>query len=157
MKKLLLLLLCILPVSGAWAPTNCAPDNCAILRRLQSSDCVNLITDAKFHPTQFTWTISLKSNLCGTDVMSGAGTCLASDYGLNTLESSSSITADIGQTDGRFCFCKMTHPVTGDWVYMSKYDETSDCVRHCVDECSYKIAYDPPFKSAVVNDVSGCN
>ena len=76
----------------------------------------------------------------------GISACLSSSHGksrggyvagLTDTNPDTNETATVvgGETNGLYCWCKMTHPAASLWVFRNSYSSASDCANGCASDC----------------------
>ncbi|MBR5354808.1 MAG: hypothetical protein IK122_01630, partial [Alphaproteobacteria bacterium] len=108
-----------------------------------------------------TITIVLDPSISGTDYSYGTGqstwagwfsygtirgisACLSSNYGksqggtVSNLHDNGELVIG-GETNGEYCWCKMTHPVASLWVYSHVRSPASECAAYCGRGCGYYV------------------
>ncbi|MDR1027459.1 MAG: hypothetical protein LBL46_03530 [Rickettsiales bacterium] len=101
--------------------------------------------------------------LCSTRVASGVAFCArdtGTDDGFQAMENWSGYDANLkgmtgtGTSSGlgmaRFCFCRMSWPKQGAWVFLVDYGSASDCASYCADYCANGAVGSAAFRSAVL-------
>ena len=76
----------------------------------------------------------------------GISTCLSSNYGksmggyiadLTDTNPDTGVTSPVvgGETNGQYCWCKMTHPALSLWAFSYGYGSASNCAATCAHDC----------------------
>ena len=78
----------------------------------------------------------------------GISACLSSSHGksrggyvagLTDTNPDTNETATVvgGETNGLYCWCKMTHPAASLWVFSNSRSSASGCAANCASDCGY--------------------
>ncbi|MDR1071798.1 MAG: hypothetical protein LBL21_04105 [Rickettsiales bacterium] len=73
------------------------------------------------------WQVIVNKPEVGDFLVSGMAMC---------SPSSSSAGSNPSISEGGYCWCKMTSPKTGAWVYNGQYDELKNCLNYCGGRCA---------------------
>ena len=74
-----------------------------------------------------------------------ANTFITADAGLNGL--------DADGNERKYCWCKMTHPVSSRWVFHENSSSASSCVNNCVRACSYGLLNGVALRKGVFGSI----
>ncbi len=72
--------------------------------------------------------------------VSGVSACLSSNYSKSlggTVSQLSDSGARVigGEQNGRYCWCKMTHPAVSLWAFSNTFSSAPDCASNCTSNC----------------------
>ena len=68
--------------------------------------------------------------------VTGISTC-QSVKGSSQGDFSVEISANGGETNGRYCWCKMTHPMASRWVFYDDRNSVDNCQSNCTYLCGF--------------------
>ena len=116
--------------------------------------------------TEWTWWVDFPYGR-----IAGEATCLSAAEGLGRTSgqgvyygtgdySSTPITAESGLSgtdsdgnDRKYCWCKMTHPVSSRWVFYYASADSSACASNCANYCGHNIPLNSAVRGGVFNSV----
>ena len=125
MKKLCAVLMMIISVP-AFATTMCAlNDTTAIIL-----DPIVKGTTYSYDAASMTWNTTFPYGK-----VYGIGACISTSGTLGVANAS--VTAAGAERDGRYCWCKMTHPVASRWVFGNDSGSASNCASNCARDCGF--------------------
>ena len=76
------------------------------------------------------------------------------DYSKTFIEAEPGLKGtDSDGNDRKYCWCKMTHPVSSRWVFFNAYADSSTCSSHCATHCGYYVHYDSAMRGGVFGSV----
>lgn len=78
-----------------------------------------------------TWTVNSYYGM-----MTGVTACLSSNESTGTYAMNASVSAKGGEQAGKYCWCKMLHPVSSYWVYFGDVGTMTSCVSACATNCA---------------------
>ena len=105
----------------------------------------------------------------------GYSTCLSADEGLGRTGTMGAyygtgdyaktpITAEPGLkgtdtngNDRKYCWCKMTHPVSSLWAFYNARGSAADCASFCTLNCGINVQYDAALRSGLFGSVAAAN
>ena len=155
MKKLIIIIAMILPMALP-AATMCS-----------KNDTITIVLDPSIGGTSYTGSsVTFKwSAWLPYGTVRGIAACLSNTYGKSRggtvvdLHDNGELVVGT-ETNGGYCWCRMTHPALSLWVYNSNYGTGSVCASNCASNCgSYTITASVPtlrnglFGSAVQNSL----
>ena len=88
----------------------------------------------------------------------GISACLSSDYG----KSRGGYVADLhdnnelvvgGETNGEYCWCKMTHPAASLWVFSDTFSSATVCANACASYCGTRVRDHSGLRSGLFGSV----
>jgi hypothetical protein len=89
-----------------------------------------------------TWSMKSDDAICNQ--VSGEGVC-ATNNGVSGKKGG----APTGD-DGRYCYCRMTAPREGTWVFLSAFGSATNCSSYCANDCANDVQGDANFRAAVL-------
>ena len=155
------LMLCLLPIY-ANATDMCARDDTMVLvfdKDIGGSGYGN-------NATEWTWWTSFAYGR-----IAGDATCLSVKEGLGRTGTMGAYygTGDYSKTfievepglkgtdsdgnDRKYCWCKMTHPVSSRWVFSYARDDSSACASDCAANCGSRVHYYSAMRGGVFGSV----
>ena len=95
----------------------------------------------------------------------GISACLSSKYGKkqggtisqltdtnpNTNESARVVG---GEANGKYCWCKMTHPALSLWVFNNEQELASSCASNCAYHCSINVYYISDLRTSLFGSIA---
>ena len=148
MKKLIIIIALLMPVIAHGA-TMCSKNDTITIALDPSIEGTNY----SYNTAQSTWVTWFPY---GT--IRGISACLSSAYG----KSRGGYVADLhddnelvvgGETNGRHCWCKMTHPAASLWVFNSMTSSASDCAANCAGNCALDVRGHSALRSGMFGSV----
>ena len=115
----------------------------------QARMCKFDITNCTFDSHRFSsgrgagWSTHNSSN--PTCSVSGISACSSTSG-----TSANAISGNPSTTDGRFCWCKMTAPRAGRWVFHADSGLAGNCAEGCAFGCANYVRYDSSVRAAVL-------
>ena len=155
------LMLCLLPIY-ANATDMCARDDTMVLvfdKDIGGSGSGN-------NATEWTWWVNFAYGR-----IAGDATCLSVKEGLGRTSGQGAYygTGDYSKTfievepglkgtdsdgnDRKYCWCKMTHPVSSRWVFGNAYADSSACASNCANYCGGRANAYHAVRGGVFNSV----
>ena len=147
MKKISILIVCIIAPFCANAIQMCAHSNTYVITMLRSRDGVSSTAD-----TNGTWTVTFDYSLTSQNAktMTGRGACNEITGTVNTGDSSVSPTL----TDtGKNCWCMMKFPVVSDWIFINEYSTESECAQSCTALCADNAKTSTAFRTVMYENI----
>ncbi|MDR1026820.1 MAG: hypothetical protein LBL46_00170 [Rickettsiales bacterium] len=118
-------------------PEGGGPFNLATAKWAMGSGCTGLITDGGRDVASYCTTrVASGVSACidAVSAVAAAGNSYADGWGLNPLL----VNEGVATATGNVCFCKMTWPYEGKWVFREEFNLTStQCARWCPSSCSW--------------------
>lgn len=78
--------------------------------------------------------------------VSGVSTCSTvaptGDTGSTKTSEGTPLDAVAGDVSGKYCWCKMTHPMSSLWAFLGGYGNASACASDCTNGCGRNVRYD---------------
>jgi len=91
------------------------------------------------------WSVTANVSNTGVQTVSGTSVCA-------TNSGTYAQTGTPGGSGGTNCWCRMTSPRAGSWVFRGDYDDASFCADACTEDCLGAIAYGvDDFRTAILN------
>ena len=100
------------------------------------------------------WTVSFPY---GT--INGVSACLSSNYDKSFAGTVSQLTDNGarvvgGETNGEYCWCKMTHPAVSLWAFTYSSSSASVCASYCALNCGYGVQNDSSLRAGLFGSVA---
>ena len=133
MKKLILIIALIMPIVAPAATMCSKNDTITIMLDPSIGDSTN--STYGYSTAQSTWWTAFPY---GT--VRGISACLSSKYGqtlggaVADLHDNNELVVG-GETNGEYCWCKMTHPAASLWVFADTISSASFCAGSCASAC----------------------
>ena len=55
---------------------------------------------------------------------------------------------------GRYCWCRLTHPVSSLWAFNYDYGSASSCASYCTSDCGYRVQYGAALRAGLFGSVA---
>ena len=62
-----------------------------------------------------------------------------------------------GDLSGKYCWCKMTHPMSSLWVFNGQSGDASACALYCTRDCGLRNQSGPAFRDGLFGSVAAAN
>ena len=93
--------------------------------------------------------------------VSGVSTCstVAPTGGRGSTNTSAGTPLDAvaGDTSGRYCWCKMTHPMSSLWAFLYDYGFASNCASNCATICGNYVRNGGDLRGGLFGSVAAAN
>lgn len=161
MKRFFVIIFALLPIY-ANATDMCARDDTMVL--VFDKDVGS--SGAGYNATEWTWWVNFPYGRIAGEV-----TCLSAAEGLGRTSGQGVYygTGDYSKTfievepglkgtdsdgnDRKYCWCKMTHPVSSRWVFNAIYSDSSVCASSCALRCSDSVRDRSAMRGGMFNSV----
>jgi hypothetical protein len=90
---------------------------------------------------------------CVPDAPSGGSGSMGS---ITTKETGGYLDAVGGATAGKYCWCKMTHPMSSLWAFYYDYGSAANCASNCT-YCGRHVQYAAALRSGLFGSVAAAN
>jgi len=101
-------------------------------------------SSSKYEHYQTPWSVTASVGNYGSQTVSGESLCSSTDGGsLGIIDNPST-------TDGRYCWCKMTSPRAGSWVFRFGGSNASHCSSDCASNCATYVRFISEFRRAAL-------
>ena len=155
-KILIAILLCGIMTDSVYGATMCS-----------QSGTTTIVLDptingngSSYNTTYSTWWTAFPY---GT--ISGISACLSSNYGqsmggyiskLTDTNPDTGVTSRVvgGETNGKYCWCKMTHPAVSKWAFYNNYGSASNCAARCANGCGYYVQVNSGLRAGLFGSVA---
>ena len=152
MKRIIIFAMMIMLAVPAVAVSVCAKDS-----------VVTVVLDPSIDGASYT-----QNNSTGTwktvfsyGNVSGISTCVSiaptGDTGSTKTTDGTPLDATGGETTGRYCWCKMTHPMSSLWVFGYGYVDAADCASRCTNYCGVRAQANAALRSGLFGSVAAAN
>lgn len=125
---------------------------------------VTVVLDPTIHGTSYTYNNStgVWKTVFSYGNVSGISTCVpdvpsGSVGSITTKETGGYLDAVGGATTGKYCWCKMTHPMSSLWVFYADRGTVDYCVATCTDYCGSRVRGDAVLRSGLFGSVAAAN
>ena len=155
MKKILLIIAGLIITAPSYATTMCT-----------INDSVGVVLDPNIAITNYTYdnTMGTWRAWSSSWTVHGISACLNSNRG----KSMGGTVAHLHDTDnngddhlvtgsekyGRYCWCRLTHPVSSLWAFSSDYGSASDCASDCSGYCGYYVRSNVALRAGLFGSVA---
>ena len=161
MKRFFVIIFALLPIY-ANATDMCARDDTMVL--VFDKDIGN--SGGGHNATEWAWWVNFPYGR-----IAGEATCLSAaeglgrtsgqgayygtgDYSKTFIEAEPGLKgADSDGNDRKYCWCKMTHPVSSRWVFSSAYADSSVCASTCASACGINVRIYSELRGDMFNSV----
>ena len=136
MNKILIILAMVTMCVPSFATTMCAPNDTVVVVLDPTLGC----SGSTYDNTAGTWTARFSYGN-----ISGISACLNSNRGkgmggwvanlTDTDNNGDEHTVVGSEKYGRYCWCRMTHPVASRWVFNYDSGSASSCASNCTNNC----------------------
>ena len=93
--------------------------------------------------------------------VSGVSTCSTvaptGARGSTKTSAGTPLDAVAGDVSGRYCWCKMTHPMSSLWAFSNDYGNASGCASVCTGYCGYYVRNDADLRGGLFGSVAAAN
>ena len=155
MKRIIIMMIMAIITIPTHATTMCAAqDTVAVVLDPSIS-----ITNYSYNATMGTW---WAWSTYGT--VYGISACLNSNHGKSMGGTVAGLTDtnNEGETNtvvgsekyGRYCWCRLTHPVSSLWAFNSAYGSASDCASLCTYYCGNHVRYNESLRAGLFGSVA---
>lgn len=161
MKRFFVIIFALLPIC-ANATDMCARDDTMVLVFDKDVGASGLGSSA----TEWTWWVNFAYGRIAGEVtclsvaeglgrISGQGAYYGTgDYSKTFIEAEPGLKGtDSDGNDRKYCWCKMTHPVSSRWVFSSAYANSSACASSCANNCANIVHVFPAMRGGMFNSV----
>ena len=161
MKRFFIIIFALLPIY-ANATDMCARDDTMVLVFDKDVGGSGYGSDA----TEWTWWTSVPYGRIAGDATclsvkeglgrtSGQGAYYGTgDYSKTFIEAESGLKGtDSDGNDRKYCWCKMTHPVSSRWVFAYAFADSSACASSCASYCGYLVHNNSAVRGGVFGSV----
>ena len=107
------------------------------------NDTIAVILDPTVAPTSWTGNSTTKNWIATFPwgQVSGVSACLTADYGTKSIITDKGVVVQGGENNGRYCYCKMTHPAVSKWVMVQLFDYQNNCNNLCYSATCARFGY----------------
>jgi hypothetical protein len=132
----------ILATSGSYAAKVCVADGVVnnIYNSWDGSNC-SFTNYSYVNGTSGTWTMGSADTACNQ--VRGESQCA-------TNEGVYAVRGTPAGTSGQYCWCRMTEPRVGAWVFRNDYDSASYCSTDCAGNCADYVRSNADLRAAVL-------
>ena len=128
MKKIIILICMIFVPAIVFGATMCAKNNTLVVA-LDSSVGGSTYTQDNANSK---WTTTFAYG-----IVKGVSACTSFSGGSQGNTTKNEITR--GERNGRYCWCRLTHPVSSLWAFYYDYGSASDCASYCSHYCGRNV------------------
>ena len=152
MKRAIMTIIMMLITMPVFAATMCVKnDTISIVLDPAIGDTSN--STYSYNTAQSTWWTAFPY---GT--IHGISACLSSNYSQSLGGYVAQLTDNGervvgGETNGLYCWCKMTHPAVSLWVFNNSYSSADVCAGHCAYNCGYNARYNSALRGGLFGSV----
>ena len=145
MKKILVVLIGLIIIAPTYATTMCAAnDTVAVV--LDPSISISGISDDGINGTWKAW------SSFGT--FYGISACLNhTQHSYHLYDTNNNETKKVVGTEryGRYCWCRLTHPVSSLWFYSPDGNRGEACAYACANVCAYFFRTNVSFRQSMIS------
>ena len=152
MKKILLIIAGLIIATTTYATTMCT-----------ATDSVGIVLDPNITMKGFSSNTNTWWVWSDSWTVYGVGACLNS----NRSKGMGGTVAHLHDTDndgkdrlvtggdryGRYCWCRLTHPVSSLWTFYYDFGAPSSCASQCTNRCGYRAYADVAFCAGMINSI----
>ena len=90
-----------------------------------------------------TWSVTASVGNYGQQTVSGESRC-------SSTNGTYANPGNPSTTNGEYCWCKMTSPRAGSWIFYGYWSHALYCSIYCADYCAYVVLHYSDFRGAVL-------
>jgi hypothetical protein len=124
------------------------------------NDNVAVILDPSTNGTDYSYdnNVGKWSTVFNWGTVSGISACLTSAYGKSMGGTVSQLSDNNervigGERNGKYCWCKMTHPAVSLWAFSYTYSSASECASYCANYCGSHVRNNSSLRAGLFGSV----
>ena len=152
MKHMMVVLGLMLFAIPAVAVSVCAKDS-----------VVTVVLDPSIDGASYTYNNSTRTwkTVFSYGNVSGISTCVSiaptGSQNITKTTDGTPLLATGGETAGRYCWCKMTHPMSSLWAFHYAHGDAATCASYCAARCGGHVQDDASLRSGLFGSVATAN
>ena len=143
MKKIIILICMIFVPAIVFGATMCAKNNTLVVA-LDSSVGGSTYTQDNANSK---WTTTFAYG-----IVKGVSACTSFSGGSQGNTTKNEITR--GERNGRYCWCRLTHPVSSLWAFNYDYGSASNCASNCTYACGNRVQDNVALRAGLFGSVA---